>query len=456
MHISRIYLQIIFYIILFLSSIFKAANTNILIQFFFIAFASFFLLCNLKKNIMGDIKYNLRKNKIFFIPLFLTLLYIIIQIVPLPIETFGQYFPFHIDLISNLELNKKFITISFDPSNTYFQILNFINIIIIFSLLPVLFNKKKDISNLLFIFSIIGAFHAFFATYWLLIGNPSNALIVKEFYLNTASGFFVNRSNFSIFLLLCAFSSLYFINFHIKSNKNKLNFIDQLISSFVYVRFFILFITIGIVLTLSRAGNFSYILMLLLVTLSSYFITKKIFNPISNTIFLILVIDIMFIGFYFGGSHLIDRYSIVDDLSTSLDSTTNYTRLTMIIFGFEKFKEFFLFGYGVGAFEQVFRTYYNIIDGVYSNHVHNDVVEFLGEFGIVGSTLLLSVLLSYFILIIKNVKKGKLTILHPILIVILFLTLLINSLVDFSLHIPAVQYFLCAIVAIGLTRFNTK
>ena len=456
MRIRRSYLQIIFYLILFLSSIFKAANTNLLIQFFFIGFASFFLLCNFKKNIFSEVKYNFKKNKFFFIPLFLVLIYIIIQIIPFPIETFGQYFPIHLELINNLELSKKFITISVDPSNTYFQILNFLNLIIIFSLVPVLFNKNKDIMNLLFIFGLIGAFHAFFATYWLLIGNPSNALIIKEYYLGVASGFFINRSNFSIFLLLCAFASLYFINFYIKLNNFKLSFVEQLNSPIIYQRFFILFITIGIVMTLSRAGNFSYILMLNLIILSSFLITKKIFNSVFNTIVLILVIDIAFIGFYFGGSQLIDRYSIVADFTTSLDSTSSYTRLTMIIFAIEKFKEFFFFGYGLGGFEQIFKIYFNIVNDVYSNHVHNDIVEFLGEFGVVGSIFLLCLLINYFVLITKSVKKKELTILHPILILILFSTLLINSLVDFSLHIPAIQYFLCTITAIGLTKFNTK
>ena len=334
--------------------------------------------------------------------------------------------------------------------------LNFLNLIIIFSLVPVLFNKNKDIMSLLFIFGLIGAFHAFFATYWLLIGNPSNALIIKEFYLNSASGFFVNRSNFSIFLLLCAFASLYFIYFYIKLNNFKLNFIEQLNSPIIYQRFCIVFITIGIVMTLSRAGNFSYILMLSLIILSSFLITKKIFNSVFNTIVLILVIDIAFIGFYFGGSQLIGRYSIVTDFTTSLDSTTTYTRLTMIIFAIEKFKEFFLFGYGVGGFEQIFKLFYNIRHGIYSNHVHNDIIEFLGEFGVVGSIFLLCLLINYFVLITKSVKKKELTILHPILILILFSTLLINSLVDFSLHIPAIQYFLCTLAAIGLTKFNTK
>ena len=456
MFISKEYLRLIFYLILFSSSIFRATNTNLLIQIFFVIFALFFLLCNFNKNIASEIRYNFRKHKMLFIPFFLVLGYMIAQIIPLPIDFFGQYLSGHLEIINNLEINKKFITVSLDPSNTYFQILNFIILIIIFSLVPVLFNHRKNILGLLLVLGIIGSFHAFFATFWLLIGNPSNSLITKEFYLSSATGFFVNRSNFSIFLLLCSFSSLYFIYFYNKLNNFKLNFIEQLNSPVIYQRFFILFITIGIVTSLSRASNFSYVLMLSLIILSSFFITKKFFNPIFNTISLIIIIDIVFIGFYFGGSQLIDRYSIITDFNELPNNTVDYTRLKMITFAFNEFKNFFLFGYGVGAFEQLFKISYETYGGVYANHAHNDLVEFLGEFGVVGSVLLFSLILNYFVLVIKRVKKRDLTILHLILIFILFLSLSINSLVDFSLHIPAVQYLLCVISAIGLTKFNTK
>ena len=91
MHLSRRYLQLFFYLVLFLSSILKATNTNFLIQIFFISFSSLLLLCNFNRNIFSEIKYNLKKNKIFFIPIFLILIYMIIQIIPLPIEFFGKF-----------------------------------------------------------------------------------------------------------------------------------------------------------------------------------------------------------------------------------------------------------------------------------------------------------------------------------------------------------------------------
>ena len=169
MFISKEYLRLIFYLILFSSSIFKATNTNLLIQIFFVIFSLFFLLCNFNKNIASEIRYNFRKNKILFIPFFLVLGYMIAQIIPLPIDFFGQYLSGHLEIINNLEINKKFITVSLDPSNTYFQILNFLILIMIFSLVPVLFNHRKNILGLLLVLGVIGASHAFFATFWLLI-----------------------------------------------------------------------------------------------------------------------------------------------------------------------------------------------------------------------------------------------------------------------------------------------
>ena len=55
----------------------------------------------------------------------------------------------------------------------------------------------------LFFLCLFGFCHAVFATYWMLIGNPSNFLINKIHYLNASTGFFVNRSVFATFLFSC-------------------------------------------------------------------------------------------------------------------------------------------------------------------------------------------------------------------------------------------------------------
>ena len=86
-----------------------------------------------------------------------------------------------------------------------------------------------------FFLCLLGFFHAAFATYWMLIGNPSNFLIEKIHYLNASSGFFVNRSIFGTFLTLCSFSGLYYIVLYFQKKK-VLNF--NLIEHYI-IKFFL-------------------------------------------------------------------------------------------------------------------------------------------------------------------------------------------------------------------------
>ena len=253
MYLHKSYFQNFFLLILLASTIFKASNSNFLIQIFFISFLILFLLCLNNKNLFAELKRNYRVNKYFFYTFIFFLCYLGFQIIPLPIEWIKNLAPANHALYNSLEVERNFWSISVDPSNTYFQFLNYLNFFFIFSLFPVLFNRKEDVLKFLFLVCLIGFAHAFFATSWMLIGNPSTFFIEKIHYLGVSTGTFVNRSNFNLFLLLCGFSGLYYIlTFHQKEDFN-LSLIEKLTGPTIYVRFFILFITIGVITTLGRS-----------------------------------------------------------------------------------------------------------------------------------------------------------------------------------------------------------
>ena len=453
MYLHKSYFQNFFLLILLASTIFKASNSNFLIQIFFISFLILFLLCLNNKNLFAELKRNYRVYKYFFYTFIIFLSYVGFQIIPLPIEWIKNIASANYALYNSLAVERNFWTISVDPSNTYFQLLNYLNFFIIFSLFPVLFNRKEDVLKFLFFVCLIGFAHAFFATTWMLIGNPSTFFIEKLHYLDVSTGTFVNRSNFCIFLLLCGFSGLYYIlTFHQKEAFN-LSFIEMLTGPTIYIRFFILFITIGVITTLGRSGNFSYILMLLLFAIYSFFIFRKFFNSLSNIIFLILIIDVSIVGFMFGGAQLIERYSIMRDFTEAQPGNITYQRIAFMKFGLEQFKNFIIFGYGAGGFEQIFKIFYTTGGGQYANHAHNDFIEFAGEFGVIGLSILMLLFAAYLIHVVINIKKRLLTISHLILFAILLIVLSIDSLVNFSLHIPAIGNILSSILAIGFTNF---
>ena len=103
---------------------------------------------------------------------------------------------------------------------------------------------------------------------------------------------------------------------------------------------------------------------------------------------------------------------------------------------------FFFWGYGAGGFEYLFKINFENLSTVYASHVHSDIIEFIGEFGLIGFTLILLSLL--FSRINKNFS-----ILKNFLLLYLLLFILIF---DFSLHIPIVQLLFVLLISIDYKK----
>ena len=445
-------LQNLFLIILAITVSFNASINPLLIQISSINFIILFFLCLKNNEIEERIKKNYINNKNFFLIFFIYISYLIIQIIPLPLNLIEIIAPHNYDLYSSIRINKQLWTLSIDPSNSYFGILNCINLFIIFLTFPILFNRSKYLMKFLFFLCVLGFCHAIFATYWMLMGNPSNFLIQKIHYLNASTGLFVNRSVFGTFLFLCAFSSLYYIVIFFQKNQIvNFNFIEQIKSKIFFIRIFIIFMSIGILTTWSRAANFSYVLILLSFLFYSKISFKKYINPLSAVIIFILIFDIFVMGLFFGNAKLIEWYAETSILGETL-------RFDLQTFGIDQFKNFWLFGYGSEAFGQVFKIFYNIPENFFNYHAdraHNDGIELLGEIGVLGVSILLLLYISYFKIIIKAINEKK-QFTRFILLSLLILILFIQSLVDFSLHAPGILVLLITILSIGLIKFKTS
>jgi len=450
MSLSKNALQNLFCIILAITISFNASINVLLTQASSIGFIIFFLLCLKNIEILEAIKTNYINNKSFFIIFIIYLSYLIFQIIPLPLDWIEVMAPNNYDLYSSIKIDKELWSLSIDPSSSYFSILNCISYLIIFLTFPILFNRSKYLMKFTFFLCMLGFFHAIFATYWMLIGNPSNFLIEKIYYLNSSTGLFINRSVFGTFLYLCAFSGLYYIVIFFQKNKIlSFNFIEQINSKIFIIRIFIIFLSIGILTTFSRAANFSYVLMLFSFLFYSKINFKKYINPLSTVVIFILIFDVLILGIFFGSIKLIARYLETSIINESL-------RLDLQSFALHQFKDFWLFGYGSGAFEQLFKIFYILPQGsvnTLAQHAHNDGLELLGEIGILGISILTLLFIVYFKKISQRINDKK-EFSRFILITLLLLTLFIQSLVDFSIHTPGISILLMAILSIGLVNFK--
>ena len=119
-------------------------------------------------------------------------------------------------------------------------------------------------------------------------------------------------------------------------------------------------------------------------------------------------------------------------------------RVVFLKFAFIEFKKFIFFGYGGGGFEYLFKINFKNLSTTYAANAHSDLAEFMGEFGLIGFTLIASCLL--FLCANKRFLSFKNFILCYLLAFILFF--------DFSFHIPIIQFLFFLLLSINYEQNN--
>ena len=435
--------QYFFLLIIASMVIFNGGNSNLYIQFNFIIISIFFLLLIKEKKYLAHIKYLFQRNKIPIRLYFLFIFFLIFQTIPLPLEWLKFLSPEKYNILNELEFDRNLNSISLDPVNSFFYLLNYLSLFICLLIFKSLFYRKKDIFKFYFFLVFIGAFAASIAIYFYLIGNPDFLMINNKWSKNAASGFFINRTVFSCFLVLCFLCGIEYlkkINNHSKNDSN-------IFFNKIYIRIFILLITIGIITSFSRVGNFLFISLILIYISQALYINDKKNRLFLITLIIILLFDVLILGFYFGSERLLQRYSFLqNEINEYLPYSTDITltRGGLVKFAFIEFKNFIFFGYGGGGFEYLFKISFKNLSTNYASHAHSDLLEFVGEFGLIGSILIISSFI--FLLFNKKFFSFKNFLLCYLLIFILIF--------DFSLHIPLIQFLFVLLLSINYDRSN--
>ncbi len=417
--------QYSFFFILSIFTIFNGGNSNILIQINFILTSILFLFCLYDKNYNLHFRIFFTKNKVSIIIYLSFIFYLLFQVIPLPIEFLKFFSPQKYTFIDKLDLDISYSSISLAPSNSYFQIINFITLLFLVFVIKMIFYNERHNNRLYLFLSSLGFLSSLIAILFYLNGNPDFFIFKNSNYKDSSTGFFINRTVFAVFLLFSLISSLELLKKLNVKIKKKDNFFIK-----IYIRLFAIFITIGIITSFSRIGNFLLLITILFYMVNEFFLSKNNNKSFKYTILLIVLFDIIILGFYFGSSQIVDRfYFLKEEFSEITSENESLKRFQIIKFGLSQFYNFKFFGYGAGSFENLFQTNFISLDSYYANHAHSDIVEYLGEFGLIGFALLF-LSISKFFFNKKSYNFINLMLLSYLLIILAF---------DFSLHIPIIQ-----------------
>ena len=433
--------QYIFLLIITFMVIFNGGNNNLYIQFNFIIISIFFLLFIREKNYLVHVRKIFSTNKLAIKLYVLFISFLIFQTIPLPIEWLSFLSPEKYNFLNKLEFNGNFNSISLSPINSYFSLLNYLSIFLYLIIFKSLFYKKKYMIEFYYFLVFLGAFAASVAIYFLLMGNPDFLMLKNSHAKTIATGFFINRTVFSCFLTLCFFSGIEYLKMidHYQKN-NPDTFFNK-----IYVRIFLLLITIGIITTFSRLGNFLFISLIIMYISQALYTNDKKNRFFLITLILIVLFDVLILGFYFGSEKLLQRYSFLqNEINEYLPSSAQsiLSRADITKFAFIEFKKFIFFGYGGGGFEYLFKINFQNLSTQFASHAHSSIIEFIGEFGLIGSTFISLSLL--FTCANKDFLSFKNFLLCYLLIFILIF--------DFSFHIPIIQFLFILLLSVSLKR----
>ena len=194
--------QYLFFFILTIYTIFNGGNSNILIQINFILVSLLFLFCLKDKNYNLHLNYFYKKNQKSIFIYLLFLVFLIFQIFPLPLEILKLFSPEKYDYIGKLQVGNLNSPISLMPSNSFFQILNFTTLLIIFFIIKMILNTNRHKNRFYLFLSFLGFISSLVGILFYLYGNNDYFIFKNSLYKDASTGFFINRTVFAVFLII--------------------------------------------------------------------------------------------------------------------------------------------------------------------------------------------------------------------------------------------------------------
>ncbi len=384
---------------------------------------------------------SLRWPRIMFVGFFV---FLIVQMLPLPkflVKILSpSSFAFQERFLPDFS-ERNFISFSLIPAHTLREGLEILAYFLLGFLIVKTVRERQQIMRIFYMLAGMGAFQALYGLFELYNKNPRILFYEKMYGLDSVSGTFVNRNHFSGYMemiiplaigLVIAKIDLFSL-MNLRWRDRILRLSEKGLSTSILLSVSIVVMAIAVIFSKSRSGVFlilfAFILFLGMIVL--FFRRSEDQKRLTRNFVAGVFIVIIFVSLYIGIDATIERFA--------LDKLLREGRPTYWANTAELFADYPLLGTGLGTFPSLYpdREAGDTLIRLY--HAHNDYIEYLSELGVVGMVLLLGGIL-YILIKSFLVWKGRR---HPEVKglglggIIAIICILIHSLTDFNLHIPA-------------------
>ncbi len=346
----------------------------------------------------------------------------------------------------------RFISFSLIPSHTLREGMELLTYFLLGFLIVKTVTRRQQIKRIVYAIVSMGFFEAFYGMYEMYNETPRLLFLKKVHYLDVVTGTFVNRNHLSGYLemiiplalgLIIARISLFSLA-GMKWKEKVLRLSEKGLAVNLLLTTGIVVMAVAVVFSKSRSGVFLLIFTFVLffqLSILYFGRTRERQRWIKNFLkvtFLIMTLIVLNIGI---GS-VIERFALDDLLHEGRPVV--WGKAVKII------GDFPLFGTGLGTFGSIYPAYEDRGGSLRYSHAHNDYLEYLSELGAVGMLLLVGglacmVIMSFLIWRVRRHPEVKGLALGGIVAVVV---ILIHSITDFNLHIPANMVLFSVIVSL--------
>jgi O-antigen ligase len=345
------------------------------------------------------------------------------------------------------------MSLSLAPSRTFQDALALLACVLAGFLVVRVIVHRKQIVRMMSVIAASGVFQSFFGLFQLPRSHPSLLFYPKTHNLDSVTGTFVNRNHFSGYLELVIPLVLALLISRVdllampgmKWRRRLEALTSRGMTANVVLTIGLVVMALGILKSRSRSGavllalTFLVFVELIVLTFGRIRVHRKwLLRCLAACLILIAVVAL-----YSGIESMIGRFS-VDNLLQ--DGRPRYWSSVMRVI-----KDFPLFGTGLGTFALTYEAYDTFgMEGMF-DHAHNDYLEYLSELGVIGFGILFAAILFVFIDAFRTWYRRRDNDSKALAMGGLVATgiILLHSLTDFNLHIPATMFLFAVVV--GLT-----
>jgi len=377
--------------------------------------------------------------------LLVTLLWVVVQALPLPAGVLGLLSPRALEIHSTTH---SYPSLSLDVYATRQAALQTLAYLLFFCLTLLLVNNKPRIKLLAQAIILGGVFQAAYGSIMTLSGLNYGFFIDKG--TGDATGTFINRNHLAGYLEMCLAAGVGLMLAELSSSSavdwrdSARRLLRTLLGNKARVRLALVVMVTGLVLTRSRMGNVAFFASLTGVGCFYLLAVRKLSGPTVAFFASLLVIDLLVVGNFFGIEKVAERFQPTS-VDTEDRSDTNRDALAML-------RDFPLTGIGAGTFHAVYPMYTSavVVTG-FTRHAHDDYLQFACEFGLVFAAVLGLVVLASLWTAVRAQLKRRDRLLKGMgfAATMAIVALLIHSAVDFNLQIPANAAMFVVMLALG-------